>query len=86
LLSDVGNVSNFLSIELSYLSKERRLLAKHQAVLLKLRKEIETVVGVGPEARHPDRTDLKKMVYLTHVVKEGWLSCHRPMIDTPADS
>jgi cytochrome P450 len=53
---------------------------------VKLRKEIEAVVGVGPEARHPDRTDLKKMIYLTYVVKEGWPSYQKPMVGTLADS
>ncbi len=51
----------------------RRLLATHQTVLAKLRKEIQSTVGVGPDARHPDRADLKKMNYLTYVVKEGSL-------------
>lgn len=86
MLSDVDNVSGFLSRVISNLSKGRRLLVKHQNVLSKLRKEIEAVVGVGPEARHPDRTDLKKMMYLTYVVKEGWSSCQRSITDILADS
>jgi len=73
MLSNVGNVSSFLCKVIFYSSRERRLLAKHQNVLAKLRKEIETSVGVGPEGRRPDRIDLKKMMYLTYVVKEGWL-------------
>lgn len=44
---------------------------KNQNVLVKLREEIEGIVGVGPESRLPDRTDLKKMIYLTYVLKEG---------------
>jgi DNA-binding MarR family transcriptional regulator len=79
-------VSGSLCRVISYSPKKRRLLARHQNVLEKLRKEIEAVVGVGPEARHPDRTDLKKMMYLTYVVKEGWSSHSRLMVDTSADS
>jgi cytochrome P450 len=51
-----------------------RLLVKHQDVLKKLREEIENIVGVGEEGRDPDRNDLKKMLYLSYVCKEGILS------------
>ncbi|KAH8596265.1 putative cytochrome P450 alkane hydroxylase [Bisporella sp. PMI_857] len=47
-----------------------RLLVKHQDVLAKLRKEIKRIVGVGVNAQHPDRHDLKKMRYLSYVLKE----------------
>jgi len=55
---------------------------KHQNVLSKLRNEIKSIVGVGDEARRPDRNDIKKMLYLTYVLKEGKLSrlprqCHQ---------
>ena len=53
------------------LSQNRRLLVKHQNVLLKLRDEIKSIVGVGDEARMPDRNDIKKMLYLAFVLKEG---------------
>jgi hypothetical protein len=43
----------------------------HENVLSKLRNEIQEKVGIGSEARRPDRTDLKKMTYLNYVVKEG---------------
>lgn len=64
-------MSGSLCRVISYSFEKRRLLAKHQKVLIRLRKDIEAIVGVGPEARHPNRTDLKKMIYLTYVVKEG---------------
>jgi cytochrome P450 len=47
-----------------------RLLVKHQNVLSKLRNEIKAIVGVEDEARSPDRNDIKKMLYLTYVLKE----------------
>ena len=50
---------------------------KHQSVLSKLRDEIKSIVGVGDEARHPDRNDIKKMLYLVYVLKEG-KSSHPP--------
>jgi len=49
----------------------RRLLVKNQRVLAKLRGEIEGILGTGKESRIPDRNDLKKMTYLTYVLKEG---------------
>jgi len=48
-----------------------RLLVSHEKVMAKLQDEIGSVVGVGEDARHPDRTDMKKMLYLSYVLKEG---------------
>lgn len=48
-----------------------RLLVKHENVMAKLRKEIKTIVGVGEEAQNPNRIDIKKMLYLSYVLKEG---------------
>ncbi len=62
---------------LPQLSQDRRLLVKHQNVLSKLHDEIKSIVGVGDEARMPDRNDIKKMLYLTFVLKEG-KSSHLP--------
>jgi len=47
-----------------------RLLARHQSVLSRLRSEIEATVGIGKDARAPTRNDLKKMTYLSLVIKE----------------
>ncbi|KAF2477703.1 cytochrome P450 [Lindgomyces ingoldianus] len=52
------------------LSWSFRLLARHQNVLEKLRSEIETTIGLGPDAAEPTRKDLKKMTYLNIVIKE----------------
>ena len=48
-----------------------RLLISHEKVMAKLQEEIASIVGVGEDARHPDRTDMKKMLYLSYVLKEG---------------
>jgi cytochrome P450 len=48
-----------------------RLLLKHENVMAKLREEIKMTVGVGDEARNPNRNDMKKMLYLSYVLKEG---------------
>ena len=82
----MSNVSGSLCRVISYSPKKRRLLARHQNVLEKLRKDIEAVVGVGPEARHLDWIGLKKMMYLTYVMKEGWSSLRRLMVGMSADS
>ena len=47
-----------------------RLLARHPQVLDKLRKEIESITGLGEDAPLPTREDLKKMRYLDLVLKE----------------
>ena len=47
-----------------------RLLARHQHVLDRLRREIESILGVG-SSEQPTRVDLKKMTYLNLVLKEG---------------
>ncbi|CAG8978256.1 hypothetical protein HYALB_00009153, partial [Hymenoscyphus albidus] len=47
-----------------------RQLAQHPQVLAKLREEISVIVGVGHEARAPDKNSLKKMKYLHYVLKE----------------
>jgi cytochrome P450 len=48
-----------------------RLLISHEKVLAKLQDEIRSISGVGEDARHPDRNDMKKMLYLSYVLKEG---------------
>lgn len=48
-----------------------RLLVKHGNVMAKLREEIKRTVGVGDDAKSPDRNDMKKMFYLSYVLKEG---------------
>lgn len=48
-----------------------RLLVSHKKVLAKLQAEIKSVVGVGDEAGRPSRNDMKKMLYLSYVLKEG---------------
>jgi cytochrome P450 len=50
-----------------------RLLVKHEKVMAKLQEEIKSIVGVGEEARLPNRNDMKKMLYLSYVLKEGIL-------------
>jgi cytochrome P450 len=50
-----------------------RLLVKHRNTMVKLREEIKRTVGVGGDARSPERNDMKKMVYLSYVLKEGKL-------------
>lgn len=58
----------------SKLTVQSRLLAQHPDVLAKLRKEIGSIVGLGMASRLPDRNDLKKMKYLSLVLKEGIIS------------
>lgn len=55
------------------LSWSLRLLARHPQVLQRLREEIASVCGLGPESQPPSRDDLKptRMPYLSVVVKEG---------------
>jgi cytochrome P450 len=55
-----------------------RLLAQHPDVLAKLRVEIRSIVGVGDDSTLPDRNTLKKMKYLTLVVKEGTSPVYTP--------
>jgi cytochrome P450 len=50
-----------------------RLLAQHPHVLEKLREEISSVAGVGEDSRLPNRNLLRRMKYLTLVLKEGIL-------------
>lgn len=54
-----------------------RLLARHQRVLDRLRREIADTCGLGADSRPPTRDDLKpaKMPYLSYVIKEGASSC-----------
>lgn len=47
-----------------------RLLVKHGKVMDKLKEEIKRTVGVGEDARTPDRNDVKRMFYLSYVLKE----------------
>jgi len=47
-----------------------RLLVKHEEVMTKLRREIQRTVGTGDDARNPDRNDMKRMLYLSYVLKE----------------
>ncbi|KAJ5997598.1 n-alkane-inducible cytochrome P450 [Penicillium canescens] len=48
-----------------------RLLVQHPEVLAKLRHEIETTVGVGSGASDPVISQVKKLPYLSLVIKEG---------------
>lgn len=50
-----------------------RLLARHQRVLEKLRKEIAETCGLGAGSEPPSKEDLRpaKMPYLSMVIKEG---------------
>ncbi|KAJ4399165.1 hypothetical protein N0V91_009622 [Didymella pomorum] len=52
-------------------SHERRLLGRNQHVLKKVRDEIASVVGLSPEALPPTQEQLKKMTYLSAVIKES---------------
>ncbi|KAL2062429.1 hypothetical protein VTL71DRAFT_6695 [Oculimacula yallundae] len=47
-----------------------RLLVSHDQVMTKLRDEVREIVGVGRKGRLPDRNDIKKMHYLSYVLKE----------------
>ncbi|KAK0116170.1 hypothetical protein ONS95_013200 [Cadophora gregata] len=47
-----------------------RLLVMHEQVMSKLRDEVRSTVGVGINARRPDRNDIKKMQYLSYILKE----------------
>ncbi|KAH0593327.1 hypothetical protein MHUMG1_09049 [Metarhizium humberi] len=51
-----------------------RLLARHQHILDKLRREIDQISGLGSSAPLPTREDLRRMSYLQLVIKEGMLS------------
>ena len=48
-----------------------RLLVKHGEAMMRLKDEVERTVGVGKDSRIPDRNDIKKMPYLSYVLKEG---------------
>lgn len=50
-----------------------RLLVKHGNVMAKLREEIRTILGIGDRAKSPSRNDMKKMIYLSYILKEGML-------------
>ena len=52
------------------LQSHRRLLARHPDVLVKVRKEVTSTVGIGQEAQQPTREQLKQMSYLNCVIKE----------------
>ena len=56
-----------------YSNTGSRLLARHQSVLARLRREVEEVIGLGEDAQPPTRQDLKRMTYLSLVIKEGML-------------
>ncbi|KFA81731.1 hypothetical protein S40288_05998 [Stachybotrys chartarum IBT 40288] len=47
-----------------------RLLARHPAILGRLRNEIASTSGLGAVAQPPTRDDLKRMTYLSLVIKE----------------
>ncbi|QLI72644.1 uncharacterized protein G6M90_00g083950 [Metarhizium brunneum] len=47
-----------------------RLLARHQHILDKLRREIDHISGLGSSAPLPTREDLRRMSYLQLVIKE----------------
>ena len=59
-----------------------RLLVKHENVMAKLREEIKTTVGVGDGARNPNKDDIKRMWYLSYVVKKGM----HPMGRSPSNT
>lgn len=48
-----------------------RLLVQHPHVLVKLRREINDALGVGPEATIPDISRIRTLPYLSIVLKEG---------------
>lgn len=48
----------------------RRLLVQHPQVLSKLRREIKDAIGIGG-ASEPTISQLKKLSYLSNVIKEG---------------
>jgi hypothetical protein len=72
MLSDM-DIVRFLRSENKrrFLTTYSRLLAQHPHVLAKLRLEISSIVGVGDESKIPDRNALKRMKYLSLVIKEG---------------
>ncbi|CAN9273939.1 unnamed protein product [Alternaria alternata] len=53
------------------LSWTMRLLGRHQRVLTKVRDEIASIVGLGPDARQPTQDELKEMTYLNLAIKES---------------
>ncbi|KAM0721366.1 hypothetical protein Q7P37_002290 [Cladosporium fusiforme] len=55
------------------LSWTMRLIGRHPEVLARLREEIASIVGVGPDARHrrPTQEQLKQMKYLNLTIKES---------------
>ena len=53
------------------LRRQRRLLGRHQRVLTKVRDEIASIVGLGPDARQPTQDELKEMTYLNLAIKES---------------
>lgn len=57
-----------------------RLLAQHPKVLVKLRDEISSTVGVGRKSVTPGRIHLKKMKFLNYVIKEGMPATFNPKI------
>ncbi len=47
------------------------MLVKHRQIMDKLKDEVRITVGVGSDVRSPDRNDIKRMLYLWYVLKEG---------------
>src|SRR5438034_4726068 len=64
---------NSLAATADKITKYSRLLVRHQNVLSKLRAEIRSTVGIGPDAPLPTMKDVKKMPYLAIVLKEGMI-------------
>ncbi|KAH9219897.1 cytochrome P450 [Leptodontidium sp. 2 PMI_412] len=48
----------------------RDAMLNHEKVMSKLKDEVRRVVGVGSDARTPDRKDIKKMQYLSYILSE----------------
>lgn len=72
MLSTMGSVRLNSSIQYARNTDNvlRSLLVQHPQVLSKLRHEIKDAIGVGPAAPEPTITQLKKLSYLSNVIKE----------------
>lgn len=71
----VGNTDNVL----------KRLLVQHSQALSKLRCEIKNALGIGPDAPEPTTSQLKKLSYLSNVIKESIIT-KRPSLPFRAQS
>lgn len=50
------------------MSSISRLLVRHEHAMNRLRKEVSSVMG---SSQHPTREQIKKMPYLSYVIKES---------------